>query len=464
MSLAVVGNGFARARLPSGSTPLPFAAELAQAEAAARAAGRGAWAKGDAPRHKINDMTRDTAKAKAFLPFLQRGGRTRAQVEFVISGGRLKLLLDRDGAVILFSLNGVRCPRAPDSGAAEALAFQRTHLTHRTVEVEVDSLEPRAGVFLGALYVPPPGSAATAPKASLALLLVQAGLAYVVSSADARPDARQLRAAEAAARAARAGLWKDYVEPEAPAAVVASHEPAAVLAVTVTDVVNGGTVYLQMRDEPELARMQAALADVAEVEAFKPAPGVLCCGRFTGDDVWYRAFVVSARDDSYSVFFCDFGNSETLPASRLAPLQPELAAVPPLAHLALLAHVRVPTLEEECGLEAARLLAHLTGGGRKLQARVETRTAPTGKRHAPCSAPTMTVSMRDPEDGELSLSAHMLRAGLARLTAKGKAADALQPQVDEARAARRGLFELGDPDSDDEDDKGRGAGARGRAR
>ena len=290
--------------MPSGS-PLPYAAELAQAEAAARGAGRGLWAKGDPPRHLVNDMTRDAQKAKAFLPFLQRGGRARAQVEYVISAGRLKLLLDRDGAAILFSLAGVRCPRAPEAGAAEALAFLRTNCTHRTVEVEVDSLEPRAGVFLGNLHVPPPGGAAAAPRASLALLLLEAGLAYVVSSADARPDARQLRAAEAAARAANKGLWKTYVEPAAPAAAV-TQEPTNAF-VTATDVVDGGRLFLQMRDDPELARMQAALADVAVVDAFRPAPGTLCCGRFTGDDAWYRAYVVAVRDDEFDVFFCDYG-------------------------------------------------------------------------------------------------------------------------------------------------------------
>ena len=308
--MCVVGNGFARVRVPGGSPPPPFAAELAQTEAAARAAGRGIWAKGDPPRRVVNDLTRDPQKAKAFFPFLQRGGLTRAQVEFVISGGRMKLLTDRDGAAILFSLAGVRCPRAPDAGAAEALAFQRLHLTHRTVDVEVDSVEPRSGVFLGALHVATQGAAAqgaaaSAPRVSLALLLVEAGLAYVVSSVDTRPDARQLRAAEAAARAAKKGLWETFVEPEAPVAA-AAQEPTRAF-VTVTDVVDGSRLYLQMCDDPELVRMQAALSDVSGDDAFAPAPGTLCCGRFTGDDAWYRAFVVAVRGEAYDVYYCDFG-------------------------------------------------------------------------------------------------------------------------------------------------------------
>ena len=159
---------------------------------------------------------------------------------------------------------------------------------------------------------------------------------------------------------------------------------------------------------------------------------------------------------------CFAGNRETLPASRLAPLASELAAVAPLAHLAALAHVRVPTLEEECGLEAAQLLAQLTGGGRRLEARIETRIPAAGKRHAPSGAPTMTVSLRDPEDKELSIGARMLRAGLARV-GKTHAATVLLPHMAEARAARRGIFEFGDP-ADSDDDEKPGAAWRGRGR
>ena len=119
----------------------------------------------------------------------------------------------------------------------------------------------------------------------------------------------------------------------------------------------------------------------------------------------------------------------------------------------------MPTLDEECGLEAAQLLAQLTCGGRKLEARIETRTAAGGKRHAPSSAPTMTVSLRDAEDKELSISARMLRAGLARL-GKTHGATVLRPHLEDARAARRGIFEFGDPDDSDDD----GPGGRGRGR
>ena len=63
------------------------------------------------------------------------------------------------------------------------------------------------------------------------------------------------------------------------------------------------------------------------------------------------------------------------------------------------------------------------------------------------------LSLRDAEDTELSISARMLRAGLARLTKGNAAAAVLRPHMEEARAARRGIYEMGDPDSDGEGER-----------
>jgi staphylococcal nuclease domain-containing protein 1 len=366
----------------------------------------------------------------------------------------------------------VRCPREPEPCAAEALAFLRTHLTQRDADVEVDGID-RAGAFTGALYVPTPKGGPTS-RASLALVLLEVGLAHATSAADARPEGRQMREAEAAARAASRGLWKDYVEPEPEPEERPEDIPD--MAVTVTDVRGGGQLYLQRRDDPQLARVAEGLARLgafAPQEAgFAPAPGALVAACFTGDDQWYRAHVVSARNGAYSVFFCDWGNSETLPAARLAPLEPELAAIPALAQLAQLAHIKVPALDAEGGLDAAHLLGSLTGGGRAFTARVEARKSAHGARHGPSAAPSLSVVLQPAEEGaegDASVNGELLRAGLARLvrgtTPRARAAvDALRPQLDEARAARRNLYEYGDPADSDDEDAARGGGGRARGR
>lgn len=51
-------------------------------------------------------LLQDTQKAKQFLPFLQRAGRSEAVVEYVFSGSRLKLYLPKETCLITFLLAG----------------------------------------------------------------------------------------------------------------------------------------------------------------------------------------------------------------------------------------------------------------------------------------------------------------------------------------------------------------------
>jgi len=46
-------------------------------------------------------------KAKQFLPFLQRAGKTEALVEFVASGSRLRLYIPKETCLITLLLSGI---------------------------------------------------------------------------------------------------------------------------------------------------------------------------------------------------------------------------------------------------------------------------------------------------------------------------------------------------------------------
>lgn len=48
----------------------------------------------------------ETQKARQFLPFLQRAGRSEAVVEYVFSGSRLKLYMPKETCLITFLLAG----------------------------------------------------------------------------------------------------------------------------------------------------------------------------------------------------------------------------------------------------------------------------------------------------------------------------------------------------------------------
>lgn len=60
-------------------------------------------------------LHQDTQKAKQFLPFLQRAGRSEAVVEYVFSGSRLKLYLPKETCLITFLLAGECVPQVTPS-------------------------------------------------------------------------------------------------------------------------------------------------------------------------------------------------------------------------------------------------------------------------------------------------------------------------------------------------------------
>ncbi|KAJ3611959.1 hypothetical protein NHX12_020238, partial [Muraenolepis orangiensis] len=73
--------------------------------------GKGLHSKKEVPIHRVADISGETQKAKQFLPFLQRAGRSEAVVEYVFSGSRLKLYMPKETCLITFLLAGIDCPR-----------------------------------------------------------------------------------------------------------------------------------------------------------------------------------------------------------------------------------------------------------------------------------------------------------------------------------------------------------------
>ncbi|KAF0029757.1 hypothetical protein F2P81_018862 [Scophthalmus maximus] len=74
--------------------------------------GKGLHSKKEVPIHRVADISGETQKAKQFLPFLQRAGRSEAVVEYVFSGSRLKLYMPKETCLITFLLAGIECPRS----------------------------------------------------------------------------------------------------------------------------------------------------------------------------------------------------------------------------------------------------------------------------------------------------------------------------------------------------------------
>lgn len=172
---------------------------------------------------RVSNLTADMEKAKQFLPFLLRAGRTPAVVEYVVSGSRLRVYVPRETCLATLVLAGVQCPR-PSTKSSEpgepfgdaALAFTRRRCYQRDIEVSVDGVDKR-GAFVSTVH---------AQNENVSLLLVEAGLASVLRlrSAEHLAYYRELCEREAAAKTQRRGIWENYTEPPPPTAAASEAE------------------------------------------------------------------------------------------------------------------------------------------------------------------------------------------------------------------------------------------------
>jgi len=165
----------------------------------AKEEGKGKHSAKEAPKYKWSDASENAAKAKQFLPFFQRGGRTQAIVEYVANGSRFKLIIPKENCKLTFVLGGVRCPRSARTAnekaepyGAEALDFISRRCQQREVEIEIESLD-KTGGFIGSMWLN--------KTDNVAALLLEEGLASIHSySAEQSKHSSLLYAAEGAAK------------------------------------------------------------------------------------------------------------------------------------------------------------------------------------------------------------------------------------------------------------------------
>ncbi|NWV17864.1 TDR15 protein, partial [Origma solitaria] len=63
----------------------------------------------------------------------------------------------------------------------------------------------------------------------------------------------------------------------------------------------------------------------------KPEPGLLCCARYSRDGCYYRGVVTKVFRVSVTVYFLDFGNTDTIACHYVKTLLPEYSDLPALA-------------------------------------------------------------------------------------------------------------------------------------
>jgi len=144
-------------------------------------------------------------------------------------------------------------------------------------------------------------------------------------------------------------------------------------------------------------------------------------------------------------FYVDYGNFETLSNSRIRQIPPEFTALPYQAKEARLAYVRIPSLNDEFGHEAALFLKEMVWG-KPMMANVEFR-----------DGDVLYLSLGDRES-QVHVNAALLRAGLGRVEkVRGRflqpLLEKLREEENKARSAHVYMWQYGDPGSDEEDDR-----------
>jgi staphylococcal nuclease domain-containing protein 1 len=474
VGLMLVENGMASVirHRQDDSDRSPIYDDLLLAEQAAQEAQKGLWSSKAPTAKQYVDYSESLEKAKRQLTLLSRQRKVPGVVDFVKSGSRFTVLVPRDNTKLTFVLSGIRAPRSarnPTDKAEpfgqEAHDFANKRLQQRDVEIDVEDCD-KVGGFIGTLYV---------NRESFAKLLLEEGLASVHAySAEKSGNANELFAAEKKAKDARKGMWHDW-DPsqendyeDSTQAGAATNGDAEVSRqkdyrdIVITHVDDSGKLKLQ-----QVGTGTAALTEL--MSAFRsfhlnpsnnqplpgpPKAGDFVAAKFTADDEWYRARI--RRNDREAkkaeVVYIDYGNSETIPWSRLRPLtqnqfSPQ-SKLKPQAQDAQLSFLQLPTNPQYLA-DTVSLISEMTAD-RSLVANVDQMDKDG----------TLWVTLFDPknsEKAEQSLNAEIIDEGLAMVPRKLKAWERasgellknLKERQQQASEERRGMWEYGDLTEED---------------
>ncbi|XP_022111973.1 staphylococcal nuclease domain-containing protein 1-like [Acanthaster planci] len=326
---------------------------LLTAETRAIKNSKGIHSKKEYPIHRIADLSGEAQKAKQFLPFLQRAGRSNAII-FSKNASDVRLNLNEPLLLsLLSSISGITCPKMARTGpggptesepfSEEALQYTKELVLQREVEVEVESID-KAGNFIGWLFV---------EGVNLSVALVEQGLSKMHFTAERSNYARPIQAAEEKAKTAKLKVWEKYEEPKTLVTVEETAERKTnYKRIIVTEIGNELDFYAQLVESgPQFEKfMEQLRAEILEAPplpgSFSPKKGDMCVAKFV-DGEWYRARVEKVYNkDKSLVFFLDYGNSDFVTSANIGAMPPGYHTQQPQARHFHLACVTLPKDDE----------------------------------------------------------------------------------------------------------------------
>ncbi|KAJ9122184.1 hypothetical protein QFC24_004414 [Naganishia onofrii] len=405
--------------------------KLIVAEQKAVTEGKGIHSPKDVSLPRIVDASESGTKAAQFLPSWKRAGKHVAVVDFVPSGSRFKLFLPKENKKITFVLAGVKAPRAARSAnekgepyGAEGQRWSNLRYLQRDVDITFDSVDKQGG-FIGTMF---------SNGSNVAVDLVREGLATTHSySADNLPYAKELYAAEEEAKKAKRNIWADYEEtvqvqeqPNGSGALAPEY-----LDVVVSSVKESGPFgfSVQILTKDSVATLEQLMKDfslhnkTAKAPAgYTPRVGEMVSAQFSEDNQWSVTRGKDPASADSALLFVHSGNEETVPFSKIRPIDAKFKTLPDQAQEARLSFVQLVPVDKDYGLEALDRFRQLTEG-RRLIANVDQRDGQL--LHLRLIDPTDPNSATDPM---ACLNADLIREGLATIDKTCRYAEAY-PQV-----------------------------------
>ncbi|KAL2262137.1 hypothetical protein VTK26DRAFT_2337 [Humicola hyalothermophila] len=448
--------------------------ELLAAQEAAKEQKKGMWS-GKAPKVKqYVDMSESVQKAKIQVSTLSRQRKVPGIVDFCKSGSRFTILIPREGVKLTLVLAGVRAPRAgrtpQEKGepfGQEALDLANRRCNQRDCEIDVHDID-KVGGFIGDLYV---------NRESFAKVLVEEGLASVHRySAEKSGNATELLAAEKRAKEARKGMWHDWdpsQDAEEEAAEAAGSEPAADASaaietkpqdyrdIVITNIDSNGKIKVQEIGkgtdalEAMMAQFRQFHLNPTNSATLKDAPkaGDYVAAQFSEDGEWYRARIRSNDRAAKvaEVVYIDYGNTEKQPWSKLRPLDQPQFTVQKLKAQAIdtqLSFVQLPASPDYLG-DAINYLYELTEG-KRLVGSFDYVDTKEGISYVTIFDPDAEGASKATEslNRRIVLDGHALVARKLKAWERSKVFEpvlkSLREAEQEAKEARRGIWEYGD--------------------
>lgn len=416
------------------------------------------------PEQRFTDLSTDANKAKQYLPFLKREKTTRAIVEYVYSGSRVKLFIPKENCMVNFFVAGIKCPQPTRYASAgvvsspaepfgeESKLFTKRSVMQRNVTVEIEDMD-RGGNAFGVLYV-----GAKEEKNNFGCILLAEGLAWVDAfSAERTSTGAQLLRAEEGAKQAKNNYWKNYDAQAAAAKVNQGTQNATsddvLPMVKLSEIVDGTTFFIQNVADRTCATVEEKMKEFTRThgsqgKAFEVRRNGVCAGLFDDGNgpMWNRARIEYVNaDGSVRVRLFDYGNVATLPATRVRPLDATLIQFPPQAKECVFGFIKPQPATAEFGVEAATLLGE-TAWGHTLTARIHG--------HDEQNRPKVSLYKNNRSVSEVLLEAGVIRTdrkSLVKAPAHQKAVvDGLLAAQTAAKKKRVAIWRYGDVESDED--------------